>query len=325
MIALDSQLWEPSIIGTLGPPNLLFDLADSKPMYYRALPVHYADDNVQMSPTTEVRLARVVTDMDWLFRTITEGLGLGPAPSMVPMVAVVITSRSGEIIRCIGVSIDPREPRLGRLYGMWSSEDSPPITTPSMRRVLVDAWWRLFRALAKRGIVAILANSHRIFDEHREDILMHLGGFRLATDVCNERALSIVDSLETVAVWCAEVRRGEVTAFRTVGRWEQAKSDEADQYIVRVLMTEMRLFLEDSAEKERRSQGDSPMLAISPHEFLIRGTFGLSGSREWGCRTLAAEGTSHRRGLSEFGMPSGVSRYAAIAFLNWAEERFQHL
>ncbi len=274
---LDAAVWTPTELGTVGPHNMLREVAAGGGASYRPLLAHHRSDRpladgldrtVELAESPDdlraVLASPEVAPWSHVGRTIDDA-----AWARDDKVAVVMRDRSGGGFNGLLVAgLDRGDDHIGHASTFWVP--SPLwLRTAGAEDVLTAAWLTLFRALAERGAVGVRTTEVWSGVDF-VDVLRRIAGFRPLAEHYAALGVSPADSAHVLVEWRATIDEGRLVRFAT----RPELDDTAHRELIRQLDTYLNVLIPPSA--------DAPGPPVTGERLTFKGDVGIDGVRGWG-------------------------------------------
>lgn len=269
---LDGPLWQPTALGIVAPGGMLRGWHRDHGMSYRPL----TRSHLRSTPLAEGldRSVRLIEDRAGWDRFLDEPevvrrRGANPPTPWFGGIAVVVHDRGGRYPEAVlRAQVDPEDGRKASLLALWTW-NAAWLGAPDAAAPLAAGFVTLFRALAQRGVLAVIASETWLGPPFLRAI-REVGGFRSADEVLAEHGLSPADEFTVICEWRATVEDDEVIDFAT----REALTPEAESELHRLVLAHLQAY------PRRRFGGDDPGDAVpvpAPYRCTVGGEVRLDG------------------------------------------------
>lgn len=271
---LDDPLWQTTALGIAAPTGVLRGWHRDHGMSYRAL--HRS--HLLTSPLAEQldRSVRLIEDRSGWDRfledpEVVRRRGSNPPTPWFGGLAVVVHDRSARYPEAVlRAQVDPEDGRKASLLALWTW-NAAWLGSPGADAPLAAGFVTLFRALASRGVLAVMAAETWLGPPFLRAI-RGLGGFRPVDQVLAEHGLSPADEFTVVCEWRATVEDDEVIDFAT----REPLSPDAEAELHRLVLAHLRAYPRPLARDSADHGGDAPS-APGAYRCTIGGEVRLDG------------------------------------------------
>ncbi len=161
--------------------------------------------------------------------------GANPPTPWFGGIAVVVHDRGGRYPEAVlRAQVDPEDGRKASLLALWTW-NAAWLGAPDAAAPLAAGFVTLFRALAQRGVLAVIASETWLGPPFLRAI-REVGGFRPADEVLAEHGLSPADEFTVICEWRATVEDDEVIDFAT----REALTPEAESELHRLVLAHLQ-------------------------------------------------------------------------------------
>lgn len=237
---LDGPLWQTTALGVSAPNGVLRGWHRDHGMAYRPL----TRSHLLTSPLAEEldRSVSLIDDRAGWDRflddpEVVRRRGSNPPTPWPGGLAVVVRDRSGRYPEAVlRAQIDPDDGRKASLSALWTW-NAAWLGAPDAAAPLAAGFVTLFRALAQRGVLAVIANETWLGPPFLRAV-RELGGFRPVDEVLAEHGLSPADEFTVICEWRATVEDDDVIDFAT----REALTPEAEHELRRLVLAHLRAY-----------------------------------------------------------------------------------
>lgn len=275
-VRLDADVWRPTALGTVGPRQMLGEVAVGGASYRPLLTHHLRDGPLANGLDRAVELAESPDDL----RAVLASPVVTPwrhhewtiddeAWARDDKVAVVMRERRGGGFNGLLVAgLDRGDEHIAHASTFWVP-NALWLRAAGAEDILAAGWLALFRALAERGAVGVRTTEEWSGAAY-VDVLRRIAGFRPLAEHYAALGISPADSAVVLVEWRATIDEGRLARFATRPELDEAAHTE----LIRQLDAYVNGLLPPPTEP--------PGPPLAGERLTFQGDIGLDGVRGWG-------------------------------------------